>query len=199
MAQIGMGLNEGARLANIDIVGGETATLKNLVEGLDLAGTCLGVQKKEQVITGDRVVPGDLIIGIPSSGIHSNGLTLARRVVDAHDAWEDRLSNGRTIGRELLFPTRIYTEVLPVCRNAAVPGMCHITGGGLLNLSRITRYGFNIDHPIKPPEIFRWIRRRDRSATRRCTGPSTWVWGIPLLPQKKVFRLSQRWCRMQGR
>ena len=157
MAQIGRGLNEGARLANIDIVGGETATLKNLVQGLDLAGTCLGVQKKGQVITGDRVAPGDLIIGIPSSGIHSNGLTLARRVVDAHDAWEDRLSNGRTIGRELLFPTRIYAEVLPVCRNAEVSGMCHITGGGLLNLSRITRYGFSIDHPIKPPEIFRWI------------------------------------------
>ena len=59
MAQIGRGLNEGARLANIDIVGGETATLKNLVAGLDLAGTCLGIQKKGQIITGDRVVPGD--------------------------------------------------------------------------------------------------------------------------------------------
>jgi phosphoribosylformylglycinamidine cyclo-ligase len=157
MVQIGRGLNEGARLANIDIVGGETATLKGLVEGLDLAGTCLGVQKKGQIVTGDRIVPGDLIIGIPSSGIHSNGLTLARRVVDAQEAWEERLSNGRTIGRELLLPTRIYAEVLPVCRNTLVSGMCHITGGGLLNLSRITRYGFIIDNPIKPPEIFQWI------------------------------------------
>jgi phosphoribosylformylglycinamidine cyclo-ligase len=157
MAQIGKGLNEGARLANIDIVGGETATLKGLVKGLDLAGTCLGVQKKELIVTGERVVPGNLIIGIPSSGIHSNGLTLARRVVDAHDAWEERLSNGKTIGRELLHPTRIYAEVLQVCRSTTVTGMCHITGGGLLNLSRITRYGFSIDHPVKPPEIFRWI------------------------------------------
>src|SRR5512136_700185 len=65
MAEIGRGLNEGARLANIDIVGGETATLKNLVQGLDLAGTCLGVQKKGEVITGERIVPGDIIIGIP--------------------------------------------------------------------------------------------------------------------------------------
>jgi phosphoribosylformylglycinamidine cyclo-ligase len=157
MAQIGRGLNEGARLANIDIVGGETATLKNLVVGLDLAGTCVGVQKKGEIVTGDRIVPGDLIIGIPSSGIHSNGLTLARKIVDAHDAWEERLSNGRTIGRELLLPTRIYAEVLPVCRNTPVSGMCHITGGGLLNLSRISRYGFSIDRPINPPEIFRWI------------------------------------------
>lgn len=157
MAQIGTGLNEGARLANIDIVGGETATLKGLVEGLDLAGTCLGVQKKGQIITGDQIVPGDIIIGIPSSGVHSNGLTLARSVVDARDAWEERLSNGKTIGRELLCPTRIYAEVLPVCRSTTVTGMCHITGGGLLNLTRITRYGFSIDYPIKPPEIFRWI------------------------------------------
>jgi len=157
MAQVGKGLNEGARLANIDIVGGETATLKNLVQGLDLAGTCLGIQRKEQVITGERVVPGDLIIGIPSSGIHSNGMTLARRVVDAHDAWEERLSNGRTLGRELLVPTRIYAEVLPVCRSTHVSGMCHITGGGLLNFTRISRYGFSLDHPLQPPEIFRWI------------------------------------------
>lgn len=157
MAQIGRGLNEGARQANIDIVGGETATLKNLVLGLDLAGTCLGVQRKWQIITGERVVPGDLIIGIPSSGIHSNGLTLARRVVEAHDAWEERLSNGRTIISELLHPTRIYAEVLPVCRDTVISGMCHITGGGLLNLSRISRYGFSIDHPLNPPAIFRWI------------------------------------------
>ncbi|HNQ25639.1 MAG TPA: phosphoribosylformylglycinamidine cyclo-ligase [Methanoregulaceae archaeon] len=158
MAQIGRGLNQGACLANVDIVGGETATLKNLVFGLDLAGTCLGIQKKGQIITGDRVVPGDIIIGIPSSGIHSNGLTLARRIVDSHDAWEERLTNGRTLCRELLCPTRIYAEVLPVCRNTAVTGMCHITGGGLLNLSRITRHGFSIDNPIEPPEIFRWLR-----------------------------------------
>ena len=82
MGQIGQGLNEGARLANINIVGGETATLRGLVNGLDLAGTCLGVQRKEKIITGDLIVPGDLIVGVPSSGIHSNGLTLARRIVE---------------------------------------------------------------------------------------------------------------------
>ncbi len=158
MAQIGRGLNEGARMANIDIVGGETATLKNLVAGLDLAGTCLGIQKKGQIITGDRVVPGDLIIGVPSSGIHSNGMTLARRIVDSHEAWEERLSNGKTLCQELLCPTRIYAEVLPVCRETVVTGMCHITGGGLNNLNRITRFGFSIDNPIEPPEIFRWLR-----------------------------------------
>ena len=158
MAQIGMGLNEGARLANIDIVGGETATLRGLVTGLDLAGTCLGVQKKDRIITGEHIQPGDCIIGIPSSGIHSNGLTLARRIADDQGAWEERLGNGRTVGQELLVPTRIYSEILPVCRKARVSGMCHITGGGLLNLLRLTRYGFSIDRPLPPPEIFGWIR-----------------------------------------
>jgi len=160
MAQIGQGLNEGARLANIDIVGGETATLKGLVHGIDLAGTCLGIQDKEHIVSGEKIQPGDIIIGVPSSGIHSNGLTLARKVVEAQDAWEEHLGTGRTIGQELLVPTRIYAEVLEVCRKAAVSGMCHITGGGLLNFNRLTRYGFNIDRPLPPPEIFRWIQEK---------------------------------------
>lgn len=160
MAQIGQGLNEGARLANIDIVGGETATLKGLVQGIDLAGTCLGIQDKEHVISGEKIQPGDIIIGVPSSGIHSNGLTLARKVVEAHDAWGEHLGTGRTIGQELLVPTRIYAEVLEVCRKAVISGMCHITGGGLLNFNRLTRYGFNIDRPLPPHEIFRWIQEQ---------------------------------------
>lgn len=158
MEQIGRGLNEGARQANIDIVGGETATLKGMVTGLDLAGACLGIQEKDRIITGEAIRPGDLILGVPSSGIHSNGLTLARRVVDAMDAWEKRLSNGRTLGQELLVPTRIYAEALRVCKTTAVSGMCHVTGGGLLNFSRLTKYGFSIDSPLPVPEVFRWIQ-----------------------------------------
>jgi phosphoribosylformylglycinamidine cyclo-ligase len=157
MAQIGKGLNEGARQANIDIVGGETATLKNLVNGLDLAGTCIGIQKKERIISGDAIQPGNIIVGVPSRGVHSNGLTLARKVVDAHDAWDTRLKSGRTIGEELLTPTRIYNEVLDITASAKVHGMCHITGGGLLNFLRLSKYGFSFSDPLKPHEIFSWI------------------------------------------
>ena len=71
MAQIGIGLNEGAKQANIDIVGGETASLKGLVNGLDLAGTCFGIQDKQKIVTGEKIRPGDQIIGVPSTGIHS--------------------------------------------------------------------------------------------------------------------------------
>jgi phosphoribosylformylglycinamidine cyclo-ligase len=160
MRQIGIGLNEGARLSNISIVGGETATLKGLVNGLDLAGACLGVQEKEKVISGDLVGPGDLIVGIPSSGIHSNGLTLARRMVSEHGSYHEKLAGGRAIGETLLTPTRIYAEVLELTKKTVVHGMCHITGGGLLNLTRLSGYGFSIDDPLKPQEIFHWIQEK---------------------------------------
>jgi phosphoribosylformylglycinamidine cyclo-ligase len=159
MAQIGIGLNEGARQANIDIVGGETATLRGMVNGLDLAGTCLGIQKKDKIIDGSNIEPGDKILGVPSTGVHSNGLSLARTVVEKYADYGDRLRNGRTLGEELLIPTRIYHECLEVASACTVHGMCHITGGGLLNLKRLSRYGFRIDTPVTPPEIFSWIQK----------------------------------------
>jgi phosphoribosylformylglycinamidine cyclo-ligase len=159
MAQIGIGLNEGARQANIDIVGGETASLRGLVNGLDLAGTCLGIQKKDKIIDGSKIRPGDKILGVPSTGVHSNGLSLARTVVEKYADYSDRLKNGRTLGEELLIPTRIYHESLDVASTCTVHGMCHITGGGLLNLKRLSRYGFRIDAPVTPPEIFSWIQK----------------------------------------
>jgi len=162
MKQIGTGLNEGARLSNISIVGGETATLKGLVQGLDLAGACLGIQEKDKVISGDKVVPGDLIVGIPSSGIHSNGLTLARRMVTEHGSYDEKFSDGRTIGEILLTPTRIYAEVLKLTAITQVHGMCHITGGGLLNLTRLSGYGFSIDAPLEPQEIYHWIQEKGK-------------------------------------
>lgn len=158
MAQIGLGLNEGARLANIDIVGGETASLKGLVNGLDLAGTCMGVQAKDRIVTGEKIRPGDKIIGVPSTGIHSNGLSLARNVVEKYADYDEKLSTGKTLGRELLTPTRIYHESLHVADTCTVHGMCHVTGGGLLNFLRLSKFGFRFDAPLTPPEIFRWIQ-----------------------------------------
>jgi phosphoribosylformylglycinamidine cyclo-ligase len=158
MAQIGIGLNEGARLANIDIVGGETASLRGLVNGLDLAGTCLGMQKKDRIITGEKITPGDKIIGVPSTGIHSNGLSLARAVVEKYAGYDKKFRGNKTFGQELLTPTRIYHESLKVTASCTVHGMCHVTGGGLLNFKRLSRYGFRFDTPITPHEIFSWIQ-----------------------------------------
>jgi len=160
MAQIGEGLNEGARLANLNLVGGETAQLPGLVKGLDLAGTCLGVQEKGKVVSGEKIRPGDCVLGVPSSGIHSNGLTLARRVVEKSGGYGERLPDGITLGAALLTPTRIYREALLACRRAEVHGMCHVTGSGLLNFTRLTKHGFDFTEPLPVPPVFGWLQEK---------------------------------------
>ena len=160
MAQIGEGLNEGARQANLNLVGGETAQLPGLVNGLDLAGTCLGVQEREKVVTGEKIRPGDCIVGVPSSGIHSNGLSLARKVVEKSGGYGERLPGGATLGQTLLTPTRIYRESLEACRRTEVHGMCHVTGSGLLNFTRLTRYGFEFTDPLPVHPVFTYIKEK---------------------------------------
>ncbi len=154
--QIGEGLNRGAQEANIEIIGGETATLPEIVNGLDLSGTVIGVVEKDSVVLGDEIEEGDLIFGIPSSGIHSNGLTLARKVLDLHEDF-----HGRPVGYELLKPTRIYVrEVLHLLEKCKPHGMVHITGGGLRNFLRLKKMRYIIDSPLKPQEIFDLIMER---------------------------------------
>ena len=156
--QIGQGLAKGAKIANVSIVGGETASLPDIVRGFDLAGSCIGIGTKEDLVTGHKIENGDAIVGIPSSGIHSNGLTLARKLLAKYGLYARHGSMERTLGEELLVPTRIYSEVLDINKNCEVHGMAHITGGGLLNLKRLTRLGFNLSDPLKPQEIFRVIQ-----------------------------------------
>ncbi len=157
MAEIGQGLNEGCRITNMSLVGGETATL-DIVNGWDLSGTAVGVVDKDRIITGERIEPGDVIFAMPSSGIHSNGLTLARKLIEENGySYTDNFGN-KTIGDELLTPTRIYVEVLEIVKSREVHGMAHITGGGLLNLRRLKNVKFVIDRPLKPQEIFRFLQ-----------------------------------------
>jgi phosphoribosylformylglycinamidine cyclo-ligase len=159
--QIGIGLARGAEISGMSILGGETATLPEIVKGFDLAGTCLGMVKKDEVITGEKVEVGDALVGIPSSGIHSNGYTLVRRIIgDSGYSYHDPLpyDSSKTIGEELLTPTRIYMEVLDVIRKCNVHGLAHITGSGLLKLRRVTGLGFDFTDPIEPPAIFRFLQ-----------------------------------------
>ena len=148
--EIAKGLLEGAKQSDMPIVGGETATLPDIIkgdgEGFDLAGTCLGVVKKEKIISGKDIAPGDIVIGIESSGIHSNGLTLARKTLGESDY------------PELLIPTRIYVkQILDLIEHVKVKGMAHITGSGLLNLKRLKKgIGFDLKLP-EPPMIFKKI------------------------------------------
>ncbi len=159
--EIGIGLNRGAELANVSIIGGETATLPDMIKGYDLAGTALGYVEKDRVITGERISEGDVIIGISSSGPHSNGYTLIRKVIqEAGLSYEDDF-NGRKLGDVLLEPTKIYVrEVIPLLKEGVeIHGMAHITGGGLRNLLRLKKgVGFIIDNPMEAQPIFRAIQ-----------------------------------------
>lgn len=161
-AEIGKGLDAGARMANVTIVGGEVTVLPEIIHGLDLAGTCLGIGIKKDLVTGAKVRVGDVLVGVASTGIHSNGLTLARRVFQEADLDLDaRLIGSReSVGQALLRPTAIYVrQVLKACRVADVHGMAHITGGGVRNLARL-RSGvqFSITDPLSPQPVFTAIQ-----------------------------------------
>ncbi|MDZ7687373.1 MAG: phosphoribosylformylglycinamidine cyclo-ligase [Halobacteriales archaeon] len=167
-AEIGEGLAEGAERADVRVVGGETAVMPEVVDGVDLAGSCVGVASPEDVIDGSRVEPGDALVGIPSNGVHSNGLTLARKALTGGDAeaYHDEVPyKDATVGEELLEPTRIYTEVLELTRDAHdVRGTAHITGGGFTNLERVADARFVVDSPLPAQPIFDLIAERGEVA-----------------------------------
>ncbi|ASI98318.1 phosphoribosylformylglycinamidine cyclo-ligase [Thermococcus celer] len=171
-AGIARGLYEGARQAGISIVGGETAVMPDLVRGFDLAGTAVGIVRRERVITGEKIKPGDAVIGVASSGIHSNGLTLARKLLIPKYGL-DYEYEGRELWEWLLEPTRIYVKpVLELLESVEVHGLVHITGGGLTNLKRLTNHGFYLEMP--PIEgIFRLIHEN----------------GVPLEEMFRVFNM----------
>jgi len=160
--QIGVGLNRGAEMSDMEIVGGEIAVLPEVINGIDLSGTCLGFVPKDKMIVGDDCRKGDAIVALKSSGIHSNGLTLARKVVAANNIkMTDHVAGlSQSIGKELLTPTEIYVkEVLDIAANHEVHGLVDITGGGLRNILRMRKgLKYTIDDPVKPAPIFKILQ-----------------------------------------
>ena len=159
--QIGVGLARGAELAGIEIPGGELAQLGGMVRGFDVAGACFGTVELDAVVDGSAVRPGDPVIGLPSSGLHSNGYTLARGALEGIPLEDDRL--GRPLGEVLLEPTEIYVKpVLELLRSAVeVRGLAHITSGGLGNLDRLAAdVVYEIDDPLPVPPVFELIQER---------------------------------------
>lgn len=146
------GVAEGCRQAGCALVGGETAEMPGMYEGgeYDIAGYTTGVVEKSKLIDGSKVSEGDVLVGIASTGVHSNGFSLVRKVVaDAGLSYQDSIPEfgGRKLGDVLLTPTRIYVkQVLDVIRNCDVHGVAHITGGGFdENIPRILRPGQGIE------------------------------------------------------
>jgi phosphoribosylformylglycinamidine cyclo-ligase len=159
VGEIMKGLKSGADEAGCAIIGGETAILPDMIKGgkrpFDLAATAVGVVEGD-VITGAKMKPGDVIIGLESSGIHSNGYTLARRLLDAKK-W----------GKEMLIPTKIYVKpVLKMIKECSVHGIAHITGGAFSKLSRIGAYanvGFLLDNMPKMEGVMAELERKVNS------------------------------------
>jgi phosphoribosylformylglycinamidine cyclo-ligase len=167
LARIGVGLKIGAEAANVEIPGGELAVLPELIRGhpsphgFDLCGTAFGTVALDEIVTGAAARPGDAIIGLPSSGLHSNGYSLARRALleGGGLALDDRPAglHGRSVADALLEPTVIYVLAALALLRSDIPvhGLAHITGGGLHNLLRLggERLGFAIEEPLPVPAI----------------------------------------------
>ncbi|MCX6778183.1 MAG: phosphoribosylformylglycinamidine cyclo-ligase [Candidatus Micrarchaeota archaeon] len=152
VSELMKGLVSGAKEAECPILGGETAIMPDVIKaekgtGFDLAASCIGVVEKDKVITGEAMKEGDFIVGLESSGVHSNGLTLARVAVEKEN-WS-----------ELLTPTKIYVKpVMEMLNEIDVRGIAHITGGAFSKMMRIGEYagvGFLLDAMPKPPKVFR--------------------------------------------
>ena len=162
--EIGVGLARGAELAGIEITGGELAQLGNLVRGVDVSGACIGRVALDAIVDGSAVVPGDVVIGLPSTGIHSNGYTLARSALAGIGLDEDPEGRlGRPLGEELLQPTQIYVKpIVALLRSEVdVRGLAHITSGGTENLLRLAAdVGYEIDDPLPVLPIFELIEER---------------------------------------
>jgi phosphoribosylformylglycinamidine cyclo-ligase len=204
VGEIAVGLVEGARQAGMAIIGGETAIVPDLLShdpGIDLVGMAAGIGKEKDLILGDEIRKGDALIGIASSGIHSNGLTLARKILLRRYKLRQNMPElGRSIGQELLEPTRIYVKpVLEATRKLEVHGLAHITGGAFAKLDRIVgqaRLGADIDRLPSTPGIFRIIQKKghisDREMYRTFNMGVGFVLVCPQRTKDAVIRLFMR-------
>ena len=159
------GIGKGCELSGCSLVGGETAEMPGMYEGddYDLAGFCVGVVEKSAIIDGSAVATGDALIGLASSGAHSNGYSLIRKILEVSFADLQSPIAGTTLAEALMAPTRIYVKsVLALLKQCQLNSLCHITGGGLLeNLPRVlpadAKAVINCNSWELPP-VFKWLQ-----------------------------------------
>lgn len=197
VAAIMKGLRKGAQQAGVAIVGGETAIVPDLVHGFDLSGAVVGVVKRNSIITGGQTEPGDVILGLRSNGIHSNGLTLARKVLLGRKAHQ-------VFARELLRPTRIYVKQISELLQSGleVHGLAHITGGAYSKLKRIgkrAKTGFQLDNLPNPPWIFKEIQTVGRVPEREMYRTFNMGIGFVIICPEKVEKRVKRLLPEAGR
>jgi phosphoribosylformylglycinamidine cyclo-ligase len=171
-AEVVSGIGKGCELAGCALVGGETAEMPGMYRGedYDLAGFCVGVVEKSEIIDGSKVKAGDVLVGVASSGPHSNGYSLIRKILEVEKADLQQPMGKTTLGQALLTPTTIYVKaMLSLFKQLQVKALCHITGGGLLeNLPRVLPKDCNaqIDtHSWQWPTVFKWLQEKGNVAT----------------------------------
>jgi phosphoribosylformylglycinamidine cyclo-ligase len=170
--QVAAGVAEGCRQANCSIIGGETAELPDFYRPgeYDLAGSAFGVVEKSRVITGQAIQAGDVILGLASSGLHSNGYSLARKVLQSRYRLDEYVPQlGANLGTALLTPTRIYVKsvLAALAAGATLHGLAHITGGGFAKLEKIVPQGFQAEIDFKAwprPALFSLIEETGQVA-----------------------------------
>lgn len=184
--EIANGLKKGADMAGIPIIGGETATLPEIINGFDLAGTCVGVIEKE---LPKKFLPGNIIIGLRSSGLHSNGYTLARKVFTENGYTFHDVFSGieKKIGEVLLTPTCIYVkEILGLMKMVDVKGIAHITGGGLRKVKRMSKeVCFSIEEPFEAQEIFKVMQKLGNISDKEMYQTFNMGMGMAIVVDKK--------------
>ncbi len=163
-AALGRGIDQGLRQSRCLLLGGETAIVPELLQGMDVGGTAIGFfPPGRRPVTGSRIRAGDVIVGLRANGLHSNGFTLARRIVrDAGADWRrPRPGSRRPLGIEFLTPTRIYVAASEGLADVpGVTGFAHISGGGVRNLPRLSeKVRFVLDGWPRPSGLFEWLGR----------------------------------------
>lgn len=166
-ASVVSGIGKGCELAGAALVGGETAEMPGMYsEGdYDLAGFCVGIVEKNNILDGSQVKAGDKLIGIASSGPHSNGYSLIRKIIETSKAPLDQSLNGKPLGQALLEPTKIYVKsLLELLKAVPIHALAHITGGGLTeNLPRVLPEGLDAEINLNSwqfPETFKWLQEQ---------------------------------------
>lgn len=166
-AQVVEGIGTGCEMSGCSLVGGETAEMPGMYEGedYDLAGFCVGVVEKKKILDGSRVQPGDVLLALPSSGPHSNGYSLIRKILEVSNADLDAKLGTTTLGNALLEPTRIYVKpLLALMKTVEIHALCHITGGGLTeNIPRVLPEDAKAVIECSRwqlPDIFAWLKEQ---------------------------------------
>ena len=206
LADLGKGLYKGALEAGVSIPAGEIAQLREMVKGLqegmgfDLVGCAVGLVDMNKIILGDGIKEGDVVVGLASSGLHSNGYTLARKVLLRKFKVNQYLKElGRSVGEELLEPTKIYVKpaMKMLDEKIKVKAFLHITGDGFRNLRRVrSRVGFELDNLFPFPRVFRLIQRQGNISNEEMANTFNMGVGLAVVVSekdaKKVIAISKK-------